>query len=198
MVLRWFCGRVCHPSCNQSHYNARAYRGINGLGSGGGEGGIRTPGGVTPTPHFECGAFDHSATSPRGVVALAAPSVGRAYGIATYGLQHLASAFLDGGPVGLSRRPGHLPLECRKDGCGPFSRGGRAAIDDEIVALAGVNCLLPAAHRIRHPVAGDIVAATWVGIAACHDHLDRASYTHPEYVQPGEARQRVGVNPERT
>ena len=31
----------------------------------GGEGGIRTPGGVAPTPHFECGAFDHSATSPR-------------------------------------------------------------------------------------------------------------------------------------
>ena len=35
-------------------------------GLSGGEGGIRTPGGVAPTPHFECGAFDHSATSPRG------------------------------------------------------------------------------------------------------------------------------------
>src|SRR6266581_136785 len=31
---------------------------------GGGEGGIRTPGTVTRTPHFECGAFNHSATSP--------------------------------------------------------------------------------------------------------------------------------------
>jgi hypothetical protein len=31
----------------------------------GGEGGIRTPDGVAPMPHFECGAFDHSATSPR-------------------------------------------------------------------------------------------------------------------------------------
>ena len=30
----------------------------------GGEGGIRTPGTVTRTPHFECGAIDHSATSP--------------------------------------------------------------------------------------------------------------------------------------
>src|SRR5215813_12327056 len=29
-----------------------------------GEGGIRTPGGVTPTPDFESGAFDLSATSP--------------------------------------------------------------------------------------------------------------------------------------
>ena len=29
-----------------------------------GEGGIRTHGPVTRTPHFECGAFDHSATSP--------------------------------------------------------------------------------------------------------------------------------------
>lgn len=32
----------------------------------GGEGGIRTLGTVAGTPHFECGAFDHSATSPRG------------------------------------------------------------------------------------------------------------------------------------
>ena len=30
----------------------------------GGEGGIRTLGTVARTPHFECGAFDHSATSP--------------------------------------------------------------------------------------------------------------------------------------
>ncbi len=29
-----------------------------------GEGGIRTLGTVSHTPHFECGAFDHSATSP--------------------------------------------------------------------------------------------------------------------------------------
>ena len=34
----------------------------------GGEGGIRTHGTVARTPHFECGAFDHSATSPRSVV----------------------------------------------------------------------------------------------------------------------------------
>src|ERR1700722_6160287 len=31
---------------------------------GGGEGGIRTPGTLARTPHFECGAIDHSATSP--------------------------------------------------------------------------------------------------------------------------------------
>jgi hypothetical protein len=30
----------------------------------GGEGGIRTPGTLASTPHFECGAFNHSATSP--------------------------------------------------------------------------------------------------------------------------------------
>jgi hypothetical protein len=35
------------------------------LGSpNGGEGGIRTPDRLAPMPHFECGAFDHSATSP--------------------------------------------------------------------------------------------------------------------------------------
>src|ERR1051326_6996475 len=32
----------------------------------GGEGGIRTPDTVARTPHFECGAFNHSATSPEG------------------------------------------------------------------------------------------------------------------------------------
>src|SRR3954471_12236478 len=30
----------------------------------GGEGGIRTPDTVARMPHFECGAFNHSATSP--------------------------------------------------------------------------------------------------------------------------------------
>ena len=33
--------------------------------STGGEGGIRTPDTVTRMPHFECGAFNRSATSPR-------------------------------------------------------------------------------------------------------------------------------------
>src|SRR5260370_1994229 len=37
-------------------------------GSGrGGEGGIRTPDTVARMPHFECGAFNHSATSPTPV-----------------------------------------------------------------------------------------------------------------------------------
>ena len=38
----------------------RQVRGLRG-----GEGGIRTHGTVARTPHFECGAFDLSATSPR-------------------------------------------------------------------------------------------------------------------------------------
>lgn len=32
----------------------------------GGEGEIRTPDTVARMPHFECGAFNHSATSPEG------------------------------------------------------------------------------------------------------------------------------------
>ena len=35
------------------------------IGKFGGEAGIRTLGTLTGTPHFECGAFDHSATSPQ-------------------------------------------------------------------------------------------------------------------------------------
>ena len=42
---------------NSNDYNAMR-RGT------GGEGGIRTPGTLARTPHFECGAIDHSATSP--------------------------------------------------------------------------------------------------------------------------------------
>ena len=38
---------------------------------GGGEGGIRTHGTVAGTPHFECGAFDLSATSPHDKTVLA-------------------------------------------------------------------------------------------------------------------------------
>ncbi len=37
---------------------------IGGYAKSGGEGGIRTPDTLASMPHFECGAFDHSATSP--------------------------------------------------------------------------------------------------------------------------------------
>src|SRR5262249_34298594 len=45
--------------------------------SAGGEGGIRTPDTVTRMPHFECGAFNHSATSPWPQRAQTSLSVGR-------------------------------------------------------------------------------------------------------------------------
>ena len=48
-----------------------------GRGRTGGEGGIRTPDTVARMPHFECGAIDHSATSPWPHRAQTAPSVGR-------------------------------------------------------------------------------------------------------------------------
>jgi Malate/L-lactate dehydrogenase len=41
---------------------------MNILEINGGEGGIRTPGTFARTPHFECGAIDHSATSPHAGV----------------------------------------------------------------------------------------------------------------------------------
>jgi hypothetical protein len=43
----------------------------------GGEGGIRTPDRLAPMPHFECGAFNHSATSPRCAKSGAEPPRGR-------------------------------------------------------------------------------------------------------------------------
>jgi hypothetical protein len=39
----------------------------------GGEGGIRTPDRLAPMPHFECGAFDHSATSPGAITGRLCP-----------------------------------------------------------------------------------------------------------------------------
>ena len=39
---------------------------LGSLQESGGERGIRTPDRVAPMPHFECGAFNHSAISPRG------------------------------------------------------------------------------------------------------------------------------------
>jgi hypothetical protein len=41
----------------------------------GGEGGIRTPDTVARMPHFECGAIDHSATSPSQADEGASPRV---------------------------------------------------------------------------------------------------------------------------
>src|SRR5687768_1403589 len=43
----------------------------------GGEGGIRTPDTVARMPHFECGAFNHSATSPSGAGRGAIPAARR-------------------------------------------------------------------------------------------------------------------------
>jgi hypothetical protein len=49
---------------------------------GGGEGGIRTPDTVARMPHFECGAFNHSATSPGQVTSKGYSYIG-ANGLAT-------------------------------------------------------------------------------------------------------------------
>lgn len=44
------------------------YSSYSVFGPCGGEGGIRTHDTVARMPHFECGAFDHSATSPGNLV----------------------------------------------------------------------------------------------------------------------------------
>jgi hypothetical protein len=50
-----------------------------GLGWSGGEGGIRTPDTVTRMPHFECGAFNRSATSPQPEKGLKRPKLDGGY-----------------------------------------------------------------------------------------------------------------------
>ena len=51
-------------------------------GFDGGEGGIRTLGRLTPTPDFESGTFDHSATSPVQLIGVIIPFPG-AFWLAT-------------------------------------------------------------------------------------------------------------------
>ena len=51
----------------------------------GGEGGIRTHGGFAPTPDFESGTFDHSATSPvRAIGGTIAGTAALRYCVAPY------------------------------------------------------------------------------------------------------------------
>ena len=53
--------RHSKKSLLQVFQNGMCRYGPQGIG---GEGGIRTPDTVARMPHFECGAFNHSATSP--------------------------------------------------------------------------------------------------------------------------------------
>ena len=69
------------PSESGGSRNARFYWVFRTSRSGGGEGGIRTPDRLAPMPHFECGAFDHSATSPGAMTGdLLPPRSGRVLG----------------------------------------------------------------------------------------------------------------------
>jgi hypothetical protein len=55
------CGPICGLDQMPSHNQLKS---LALFCHDGGEGGIRTPGTLARTPHFECGAIDHSATSP--------------------------------------------------------------------------------------------------------------------------------------
>ena len=64
MILAGHAPRRPPPrSWRRAMPDGQGQRGSDVTGDGG-EGGIRTHGAVARTPHFECGAFDHSATSP--------------------------------------------------------------------------------------------------------------------------------------
>ena len=66
-ILRSPPSEVAVTSANSRQFRASSPDGQVSLresGLGGGEGGIRTPDTVARMPHFECGAIDHSATSP--------------------------------------------------------------------------------------------------------------------------------------
>src|SRR3954465_5663575 len=77
----------------------------------GGEGGIRTPDGLAPMPHFECGAFNHSATSPQR------PAGSRRSNGAWLAVP-IAARRSDRGPVPCERGRSTQPAPARQgDGC---------------------------------------------------------------------------------
>lgn len=95
----------------------------------GGEGGIRTPDGLAPMPHFECGAFNHSATSPRGQVA----RIGRGADITIVVVRDKCKLDIvadDGSPVEATG-PGRAEL-CHRD----VFKGGRTSLVTMGIALA--------------------------------------------------------------
>src|SRR5262245_17146366 len=94
----------------------------------GGEGGIRTPDTVTRMPHFECGAFNHSATSPVLITL------------------HFSSV---ADPVDNAAATQLLPFTARATAlCSPCVQRRPAFSDPRVVRLP-VAC--PAAHGNRDP-----------------------------------------------
>src|SRR5215471_6506844 len=56
--------RCFRPKCGNARRKGTFYFLRLRAAAAGGEGGIRTPDTLASMPHFECGAFNHSATSP--------------------------------------------------------------------------------------------------------------------------------------
>src|SRR6185312_17483977 len=81
----------------------------------GGEGGIRTPDTLASMPHFECGAFNRSATSPQGASGLKKPkSVGPLSSQADQDTQerHAYDDYDDS--AGRNQGPRRPPRTCRR------------------------------------------------------------------------------------
>ena len=55
---------ICFSQANCVRSRAHVFAGVLAKIVSGGEGGIRTPDTVARMPHFECGGFNHSPTSP--------------------------------------------------------------------------------------------------------------------------------------
>jgi hypothetical protein len=104
---------------------ARLLMSPGGQGHAGGEGGIRTPDRLAPMPHFECGAFNHSATSP-GANQGRAPGSGVVLGHDAGGDKAGVAIF----PIEMRRRGRRLPDKRRssvRDGqWGARPQGGTA------------------------------------------------------------------------
>jgi hypothetical protein len=87
------------------------------VGRAGGEGGIRTPDTVARIPHFECGAIDHSATSPW--------SQGQTSPVGGRYVSNAAGRNKGGAPIEIDEVIGERPpggVICRREAGSPYAR----------------------------------------------------------------------------
>jgi heat shock protein HspQ len=120
----------------------------------GGEGGIRTHVTVAGKPHFECGAFDHSATSPRGLLRNSSRSV-------EGGRQQEARPLADGFALAKTRvvtKYGHIPDAAAPDACFATAKAHIARMEraEFFSSQAGRTIIAPRQTRARFGI-GDVV-----------------------------------------
>ena len=101
--------------------------------------GFRTPDTLASMPHFECGAFNHSATSPEPETGLKKPELDGRYVTKRAKTDKGRRAYI----ASLRQQPGHRPSHAR---CIQHARNS-TAVRKELHGILLTCCLVAVAHR---------------------------------------------------